>query len=48
MIIILCDVLTLCFTVNLYEEKKMKKDCFGVLIFPVKKKPMFQYVDKKS
>lgn len=47
MIIILCDVLTLCFTVNLYE-KKTKKDCFGVLIFPVKKKPMFQYVDKKS
>lgn len=33
MIIILCDVLTLCFTVNLYEKKE--KECFGVLIFLV-------------
>lgn len=28
MIIILCDVLTLCFTVNLYEEKKNEERLF--------------------
>lgn len=33
MIIILCDVLTLCFTVNFMKKKE--KECFGVLIFLV-------------
>lgn len=28
MIIILCDVLTLCFTVNLYEKKKSEERLF--------------------
>lgn len=43
MIIILCDVLTLCFTVNLYEKKE--KECFDI---SCRKLSMFECVQKIS
>lgn len=46
MIIILCDVLTLCFTVNLYEKKGERMFwCFDI---SCRKLSMFECVHKKS